>query len=103
MACTPDADKLKAELDAARAHGHSGTSDPRTPVEEEVLAIWQRVLGQDAIGLQDDFLALGGDSFMAARILFYVQQAFAVNLTLTDIFDAPTIRSMADLIQERQK
>ncbi|HEX2283082.1 MAG TPA: AMP-binding protein, partial [Thermomicrobiales bacterium] len=34
---------------------------PRTPLEEVVAGIWREVLGLERVGVEDDFLALGGD------------------------------------------
>jgi len=96
------AEKLKGELDEFMTREAAGTSAPRTPLEAELLSIWQRVLDRQQIGVQDDFLALGGDSIMAARILMLVDDFFKVNLSLNDIFVAPTIILMADMILERQ-
>lgn len=96
------AEKLKAELDAVKTRVQNGQSVPRTPLEANLLSIWQQVLDQQSIGTQDDFLALGGDSIQAARILMLIDEHFKVNLSLGDLFNAPTIASMADLIQETQ-
>ncbi len=96
------ADKLKAELEAVRTLETSSESEPRTLVEAEILSIWQQVFQKQSIGSQDDFLALGGDSIMAASILMLVNESFKVDLIFSDLFSAPTISSMADLVQERQ-
>ena len=96
------AEKLKTELDDFKTREAAGTSAPSNPVEAEILSIWQRVLDRQQIGVQDDFLALGGDSIMAARILMLVDDFFKVNLSLKDIFAVPTITLMADMIRERQ-
>ncbi len=96
------ADKLKEELEAVRTLETSCESEPRTLMEAEILSIWQQVFQIQSIGIQDDFLALGGDSIMGASILILVNKSFKVDLTFSDLFSAPTISSMADLVQERQ-
>jgi acyl-CoA synthetase (AMP-forming)/AMP-acid ligase II/acyl carrier protein len=95
------AEKLNSELEEFRLRESIGTTSPRTPVEAELLYIWQMVLDIKIIGIQDDFLSLGGDSIKAARILMFVEDYFGVDLSLRDIFIAPTIALMADMIQER--
>ncbi|OWK24373.1 hypothetical protein AJ87_21775 [Rhizobium yanglingense] len=46
---------------------------PRTPMEEQLAAIWQDILGSQDIGVDDNLYALGADSLtifrMAARML----------------------------------
>ena len=73
---------------------------PRTPLEAELLSIWQQVLENKQIGVQDDFLALGGNSIQAARILALVNEQFGIDLQLIDIFTTSTVATMANLVQE---
>ncbi len=75
---------------------------PRDPLEAELLSIWQQVLDNPAIGIQDDFLALGGESIQAARILQQVNERFGTDLQISDIFTASTVALMAELIQSKK-
>ena len=38
---------------------------PQSPLESRIVAIWERVLGVEPIGVDDGFFALGGDSLAA--------------------------------------
>ncbi len=69
---------------------------PSNPVEETLLEIWQRALGVDGVGMDDDFvLDLGGDSLAAVRVLADVAAMFGRELSL-DVFLEPTsIASLA--------
>ena len=96
------AEKLKAELEAVKTQETSGESGPRTPVEEEILSIWQESLGVEKIGVQDDFLALGGDSIQAARILLRINERFSMDLQISDIFTTSTVASMANLVKVKK-
>jgi acyl-CoA synthetase (AMP-forming)/AMP-acid ligase II len=95
------AEKLKSELEAFTKREAAGTTAPRTPLETEMLAIWQQVLECGQIGVEDDFLALGGNSIQAARILALVNEQYGVNLQLIDIFTTPTVALMANLIHSK--
>jgi len=96
------AEILKTELGWSMVQEVKGTAMPSTPMEKELLSIWQRVLNLDQIGVQDDLLAMGGDSIKAASILMYVDEYFKVTLSLGEIFMAPTIAAMAQMISERR-
>jgi acyl-coenzyme A synthetase/AMP-(fatty) acid ligase/thioesterase domain-containing protein/acyl carrier protein len=71
--------------------------DPRQRV---VADIWSSVLGLEVemIGLDDDFMALGGDSLSAEELLTHVHERFGVTLTSTDLLESPTLREFAQRI-----
>jgi acyl-CoA synthetase (AMP-forming)/AMP-acid ligase II/acyl carrier protein len=96
-------EKLKRELEASKVGELERISLPLTQLEKGLLTIWQRELERHDIGIQDDFLTLGGDSIKAARMLMDVNESYQVDLALKDIINAPTIANMAKLIRERQK
>lgn len=95
------AKKLSSELDSQKHATSLASATPHTHTEMALVMIWQDALGIKPIGMQDDFLALGGDSLMAARILIQVENTFKVNLSLKDIFNVPTVQSMVNLIESR--
>ncbi|MEU4230733.1 amino acid adenylation domain-containing protein [Nonomuraea sp. NPDC026600] len=64
---------------------------PSTPTELRVAAAWAGVLGTEDFGIEDDFFALGGDSFMAVRAVREIDPA----LRVIDLFTRPTIRELA--------
>jgi oxalate---CoA ligase len=97
------AEKLKTELEAVKWHVTAGAPVPRTALDAEILSIWQQVLENQQIGIQDDFLALGGESIQAARILTRVNERFGTDLQINDIFTASTVALMADLIQGKKE
>src|SRR5581483_12095443 len=40
----------------------------RTPVEAQLVQIWQQVLGVERVGIQENFFALGGDSILSLQV-----------------------------------
>ncbi len=73
---------------------------PRNEVEESLAQIWKQVLRIDSVGIDDDFLYIGGDSLSATQVVIRVNHAFGVSLSVRAIFDAPTIASLAALLPE---
>jgi acyl-coenzyme A synthetase/AMP-(fatty) acid ligase len=69
--------------------------EPRTPVERELAAIWAEALGLDAVGVEDHFLELGGDSLRAGRIAARAAEQLGVALTPAALFASPTVAAMA--------
>jgi amino acid adenylation domain-containing protein len=70
---------------------------PREGTEQALAALWAGLLGTDAIGRDDNFFALGGDSILSLKLLARIRKqglAGGQALTLADILNA---RSLADL------
>ncbi|MEV6859906.1 amino acid adenylation domain-containing protein [Streptosporangium subroseum] len=64
---------------------------PSTPAELRIAAVWEDILGVEDVGVDDDFFALGGDSFRAVRAVREIDPA----LRVIDLFTRPTIRELA--------
>jgi myxalamid-type nonribosomal peptide synthetase MxaA len=75
------------------------STPPRNETERALAEIWADVLERDAIGIDDDFFALGGDSLRTMPLIFKVRQRFGVELPLSAVFTAPTIRRFAPLLE----
>ena len=74
---------------------------PDTETESAVAEIWQELLGIDQVGIHDDFYDLGGHSLLATRLLNRVRDAFDVSVSLADVFDSPTVRELALIIEKK--
>ncbi|HET8843800.1 MAG TPA: amino acid adenylation domain-containing protein, partial [Ktedonobacteraceae bacterium] len=74
---------------------------PRTPLEEQLVSIWQQVLHTEPIGIHDPFFDLGGHSLLATQAISHIRKEIHQNIALIDLFQAPTVAEMALLLQER--
>ncbi|HYG65020.1 MAG TPA: amino acid adenylation domain-containing protein, partial [Thermoanaerobaculia bacterium] len=90
-----------AALELSAEHQARTLVLPRTPVEETLAAIWKELLGVEEIGVEDSFFDLGGHSLLATRLFSRVQHAFGVDLSLRQIFHAPTIAALAQAVEEQ--
>ena len=68
---------------------------PQTKVEQAIAAIWEEVLGLERVGVHDNFFELGGHSLLLIRVHLKLQAEFSNDLTLIELFEFPTIRSLA--------
>jgi len=73
---------------------------PQTDVEKGIAEIWQEILGVDNIGINDDFLELGGHSLLLTRIVMRVRKKFNVDLSLSNLFDTPTIAAFTQEVEK---
>ena len=73
---------------------------PRTPLEAVVAAAWAGLLGVERVGAHDDFFALGGHSLLAARVAAALRGAVGADLSVRDVFEAPTVAALAARVEE---
>ena len=96
------------EEDAADGEGHDrpeGLANPyvapRDEIERRVAEIWGQAFGIARVGIEDDFFDLGGDSLLATRIAGRVRDAFGVELTAGQLFEAETVAGLAERLDGR--
>ncbi|KAF3468931.1 non-ribosomal peptide synthetase [Streptomyces sp. Tu 3180] len=72
---------------------------PANPVERELCALFQDVLGCGPVGADDDFFDLGGHSLLATRLVARVRAAFGADLGVGTVFDASTPAALATRVR----
>ncbi|MER6335057.1 amino acid adenylation domain-containing protein [Streptomyces sp. NPDC001034] len=70
------------------------TRPPRTDRQRKLVDIWKEVLGLNQIDLADDFLELGGDSLLAARLASQLQSAFGVPVPVRTVLEYTTVEAL---------
>ena len=92
--------KLDPKTLPAPEYGEAAPEDggPRNEVEARLLAIWEEMLGVEGIGPTRNFFDLGGNSFLALRLLARVNREMGSSLQVADLFTGATVRQMADTI-----
>lgn len=76
---------------------------PRDEVQEILVKIWQEFFGFSNIGIHDDFFELGGDSLKATTILAEIQKRLNLKISLSKIFEGPTVAKLAELFKDESK
>ncbi|HLH61195.1 MAG TPA: SDR family NAD(P)-dependent oxidoreductase [Ktedonobacteraceae bacterium] len=80
---------------AARPHLSTEYVPPNDEFEQQILEVWQQVLGIEQIGIQDNFFELGGHSLMGTQLISRLRSAFQVDLPLATLFESPTVAELA--------
>jgi len=75
---------------------------PQNQLEENLVRIWEEVLGVRPIGIDDNFFDLGGHSLAATRVVSRVIQQFQIDIPLQSLFQSPTVADMAAVITAHQ-
>lgn len=82
------------ELEQSNATADLVIEKPETAQEQDLVTVWQNVLGLSAVPLQESFFALGGDSISAIKTVSELSK-LGWKLTAKDIFVEQTVSRLA--------
>ncbi len=95
----------KLDVAALRAAGNTSAIEKRTgpdrpgaDPEQIIAAVWCKALRRADIGRDENFFDAGGDSLRLIAAHSELSRALSTKLTITDIFQYPTIASLAKYI-----
>ncbi|WP_194972390.1 non-ribosomal peptide synthetase [Aquiflexum lacus] len=74
---------------------------PKTELENQIAKIWQKTLGLERIGVQDNFFVLGGHSLLAMKVIATIRSEMGIELSIQEIFNFPTIRQLAEILSSK--
>jgi acyl transferase domain-containing protein/thioesterase domain-containing protein len=75
---------------------------PKDDVQSRLVELWEAAFKIKPISVDHDFFQLGGDSLLGARLFTQMEKTFQVDLPLTALLEAPTIRQLAEIIGGRK-
>ena len=64
-------------------------------MEDVIASIWAQVLGLERVGIRENFFQLGGHSLLATRVVSRLREAFALDVPVRTMFEAPTVAGLA--------
>ncbi len=73
---------------------------PRNKIEEELISIWEEVIGIKDIGIKDNFFELGGHSLMISQMFNSVHKMMDKRIPFKTFYSNPTIDSISKLLQK---
>lgn len=74
---------------------------PATTVERRIAELTSTLLEIERVSVEDDFFLLGGHSLLATQLIVRIRDAFGVEIPLRAIFDQPTVRELALVVEDR--
>ncbi|MBF0389202.1 MAG: amino acid adenylation domain-containing protein [Desulfamplus sp.] len=92
-------DPAKAMQDQIKEAANGAKSQPVSLLEAKILSVWQTLFNRDAtqksaIGRNDDFFTLGGDSIKAIRMVALLREE-GIIVRVKDIFKWTTVADLA--------
>ena len=86
---------LRLQLVEAALRRARNIAPPEGPFHFQILEIWQRLLGRDDIGIDDDFFEAGGDSLLAVQMVCELETLIGQQVSLSALRAVFTIRELA--------
>ena len=77
-------------------------AEPSSSTEKLLTLIWKDVLALEAVGVYEDFFALGGNSLSGAKLLSRINHNFCIRIPLRNLFDKPTVWAQSMEIERLQ-
>ena len=99
---TNKAESEKEKTFQPRPKLNSEYAVPTNELEQQIVEMWEDILGIKPIGINDNFFDLGGHSLLATLFLSQLQEKFQARLELQSIFENPTIATIAQLVKVEQ-
>nr|WP_290442385.1 non-ribosomal peptide synthetase [Pseudoalteromonas sp. OANN1] len=78
---------------------------PETVLEKQITEIWAQLLKLDlsTIGVNNNFMELGGNSLLVIRMTAKIEQQIGAKLELRQVYEHPTIRRLCKLLDINRK
>ncbi|HEY4903679.1 MAG TPA: amino acid adenylation domain-containing protein [Candidatus Sulfotelmatobacter sp.] len=92
-------DRKALEKPTDGAYAVSAYEAPAGDVETALAMIWAEVLKVERVGRHDNFFKLGGQSLLALRVIFLVNDYFLTELTVRTLFENPVLMDFAEALR----
>lgn len=74
---------------------------PTNEIEEGITRIWQYIFGIDGVGIDDNFIELGGNSLTAIQVIAQIADLFKIDFAIDVFYRNPTIRGISAFVTEQ--
>ncbi len=84
----------------ARRTGSAPYAPPATALQEQLVGIWQTVLGLDRVGIHDSFFDIGGNSMSLVQVYGHLTRIASREVSLVELYEFPTIAAFSRYLED---
>ncbi len=96
-------DRAALPQPTAADYARAGAGEaPRDDLEQSIAQIFSDVLDTAVTERESNFFRFGGDSLLAMRVVILCQERLNVDLSMSSIFDNPTVAQLAELARKER-
>jgi acyl-coenzyme A synthetase/AMP-(fatty) acid ligase/acyl carrier protein len=93
-------DKRALPVPKADTYREKEVEQSRTETEQKLVAVWQEILSVSDISIYDNFFDLGGHSLHITRMIYKINEIFAIKITIEEVFNLQNIQALGKLIDQ---
>ncbi|MFT3868858.1 MAG: FkbM family methyltransferase [Nibricoccus sp.] len=96
--------KIRSAMETARLHA-SGFAEPAigtdaaASLEDKLLSIWRRAIGNPHLKPTDNFFEAGGTSLKAVQVVAAIRRELKHQVSIVGLFESPTVRLLAEKLE----
>ncbi len=76
---------------------------PRNDEEKRLVKIWNQILDNNMVGIDDNFFEIGGHSLKAIQTVSMIHREMNVEIPVSELFNNPTIRQLGECIEKSKE
>lgn len=80
--------------------GEDGGDEPRSKTEQTVAGVFCEVLSLPAVGVEENFFSVGGNSLQAMRAVSRINKAFGIKLSVRTLYGNATARAVSAAVDQ---
>ena len=97
---TPNHKLDRARLPPPSVAQRPGRCAPADAAEIQLCGLFERLLGLEAVGTDEDFFDLGGHSLLAMQLLTSIKSDLGIDLPLSELPRPATVQALAERIRQ---
>ncbi len=76
---------------------------PKNSLQQQLLAVWNKILQVENMGISCNFFLLGGQSLQVIEMLAEIQKHYSITVSLREFYLEPTVEALSKIMETKLK